>query len=67
MAFVIAPLMVMGSGSMIVMVSITVFPFQQLSRKEAPDGQALGLLHEGPTGYFDEELEEIPSRVCRPL
>ena len=39
--------------------SITVFPFQQLSRKEAPDGQALGLLHEGPTGYFDEELEEI--------
>ena len=35
------------------------FPYQQLSRKEAPDGQALGLLHEGPTGYFDEELEEI--------
>ena len=39
--------------------SITVFPFQQLSRKEAPDVQALGLLHEGPTGYFDDQLEEV--------
>ena len=39
--------------------SITVFPYQQLSRKEAPTSQALGLLHEGPTGYFDEKLEEI--------
>ena len=39
--------------------SLTVFPFQQLSRKEIPEGQALGLLHEGPTGWFDEKLEEV--------
>ncbi len=39
--------------------SLTVFPFQQLSRKEIPAGQALGLLHEGPTGWFDDKLEEI--------
>lgn len=39
--------------------SLTVFPFQQLSRKGIPAGQALGLLHEGPTGWFDDKLEEI--------
>jgi len=39
--------------------SLTVFPFQQLSRREIPEGQALGLLHEGPTGWFDEKLEEV--------
>ena len=32
--------------------SITVFPYQQLSRKEAPTSQALGLLHEGPNWIF---------------
>ena len=37
---------------------ITLFPFSKLSRQELPTDQALGLLHEGPTGWFDEELEE---------
>ena len=37
---------------------ITLFPFNKLSRQELPTDQALGLLHEGPTGWFDEELEE---------
>ena len=36
---------------------ITLFPFSKLSRQELPTDQALGLLHEGPTGWFDEELE----------
>ena len=37
---------------------ITLFPFSKLSRQELPTDQALGLLHEGPTGWFDGELEE---------
>ena len=37
---------------------ITLFPFSKLSRQELPTDKALGLLHEGPTGWFDEELEE---------
>ena len=39
--------------------SITLFPYQQLSRKNIPQGQTLGLLHEGPTGWFDDKLEEV--------
>ena len=39
--------------------SITLFPYQQLSRKNIPKGQTLGLLHEGPTGWFDDKLEEV--------
>ena len=37
---------------------ITLFPFSKLSRQELPTDRALGLLHEGPTGWFDDELEE---------
>ena len=37
---------------------ITLFPFNKLSRQELPTSQTLGLLHEGPTGWFDEELDE---------
>jgi len=37
---------------------ITLFPFNKLSRKDLPSSQTLGLLHEGPTGWFDEKLDE---------
>ena len=37
---------------------ITLFPFNQLSRQELPSDKSIGLLHEGPTGWFDDELEE---------
>ena len=37
---------------------ITLFPFNKLSRQELPKDQSIGLLHEGPTGWFDDELEE---------
>jgi YidC/Oxa1 family membrane protein insertase len=37
---------------------ITLFPFSKLSRQELPTDRALGLLHEGPTGWFDDKLEE---------
>ena len=37
---------------------ITLFPFNKLSRKDLPTSQTLGLLHEGPTGWFDEKLDE---------
>jgi YidC/Oxa1 family membrane protein insertase len=37
---------------------ITLFPFHKLSRQELPTSQTLGLLHEGPTGWFDEKLDE---------
>ena len=38
---------------------ITLFPFNKLSRKDLPSSQTLGLLHEGPTGWFDEKLDLI--------
>ena len=37
---------------------ITLFPFNKLSRQELPSDKTIGLLHEGPTGWFDDELEE---------
>ena len=37
---------------------ITLFPFHKLSRQELPTSQTLGLLHEGPAGWFDEKLDE---------
>ena len=37
---------------------ITLFPFNKLSRKDLPTSQTLGLLHEGPAGWFDEKLDE---------